>query len=238
MLHTDAAQVRLQRLRTIVENKKVLGYGLVETLRLQTLRYIQAYIFTRKLINKYSMTSFSRSAQQKFRVLFLPDLGCCRVLLDFQLVLVLTRVRKAWTGEVGLQVQPEPSVRFCPQDGKEDRSPKKSVKIQEQGLARHSIHNFTILYPGQLYCRDSFCLRWKATRQLAAWQIWKTENREEWECQRCQSKELWESLPSWSLFGLSRYCEQKGWFTRALFARTAGKAYWTTTQEARQAWKI
>ena len=51
MLHTDAAQVRLQRLRTIVENKKVLGYGLVETLRLQTLRYIHAYIFTRK-INK------------------------------------------------------------------------------------------------------------------------------------------------------------------------------------------
>ena len=146
MLHTDAAQVRLQRLRTIVENKKVLGYGLVETLRLQTLRYIHAYIFTRKLINKYCMTSFTRSAQQKFRVLFLPDLGCCRVLLDFRLVLVLTRVRKAWTGEVGLQVQPEPSVRFCPQDGKEDRSPKKSVKIQEQGLARHSIHSFTLVH--------------------------------------------------------------------------------------------
>lgn len=86
MLHTDAAQVRLQRLRTIVENKKVLGYGLVETLRLQTLRYINAYIFTRKA-----------------------------------------------------------SVRFCPQDGKEDRSPKKSVKIQEQGLARHSIHSFTLV---------------------------------------------------------------------------------------------
>ena len=65
--------------------------------------------------------------------------------LDFQLVLVLTRVRKARTGEVGLQVQPEPSVRFCPQDGKEDRSPKKSVKIQEQGLPRHSIHNFTLV---------------------------------------------------------------------------------------------
>ena len=78
-------------------------------------------------------------------MLFLPDLGCCSgVLLDFQLVLVLTRVIKVRTGEVGFQLQPEPSVsnlvavRFC-QDGKEDRSPKKSVKIkEEQGLARHS----------------------------------------------------------------------------------------------------
>lgn len=39
--HTDAPQARLQRLRTIVESKKVLA--LVETLRLQTLRYIHMH---------------------------------------------------------------------------------------------------------------------------------------------------------------------------------------------------